>query len=152
MRVTPFSIDVPDAILADLAARLDRTRLAAEVDAGDWARGTHRSYLASLVHYWRHGGDATDAFDVVPSLPEYGFTDRPTTTGTTFRIGELWRTPMTKALGYERTGRAAATSRHSGSRICSPPICASSSGRCGPPRRTHHERNVTTWHPSARKS
>ena len=30
--------------------------------------------------------------------------------------------------------------------------CASSSGRCGPPRRTHHERKVTTWHPSARKS
>ena len=57
MRVTPFRIDVPDAILADLAVRLDRTRLVDEVDAGDWARGTHRSYLASLVHYWRHEFD-----------------------------------------------------------------------------------------------
>ena len=37
-------------------------------------------------------------------MPGYGFTDRPTTTGTTFRIGELWRTLMTKALGYERYG------------------------------------------------
>ena len=156
MLVTPFRIDVPDAILADSVARLDRTRLADEVDAGDWARGTHRSYLASLVHYWRHefdwraqeaklnelphrrvhidgvgihfihergrgpaplpmvlthgypdsfvrfldliplltdpaahGGDAADAFDVVvPSLPGYGFSDRPTTTGPTFRIGD----------------------------------------------------------------
>ena len=172
MHVTPFHIDVPDGILADLAVRLDRTRLADEVDAGDWSRGTHRGYLASLVHYWRHefdwraqeaalnelphrrvdidglgihfvhvrgrgpdplplllthgypdsfvrflnliprltdpaahGGDAADAFDVVvPSLPGYGFSDRPTTTGATFRIGEIWHTLMTDALGYQRYG------------------------------------------------
>ena len=48
MRVTPFRIDVPDAVLADLAVRLDRTRLADEVDDGDWNRGMHRGYLASL--------------------------------------------------------------------------------------------------------
>ncbi len=171
-RVTPFRIDVPDAVLADLAVRLDRTRLADEVDDGDWNRGMHRGYLASLLRYWRHqfdwraqeaalnrlphgrveldglgvhviqvrgrgpnplplilthgypdsfirflnliprltdpaahGGDAADAFDVVvPSLPGYGFSDRPKKSGTTFRIGELWHTLMTDVLGYRRYG------------------------------------------------
>src|SRR4029079_3942865 len=101
------------------------------VDAGDWGRGTHRGYLASLVRSWRNEFDCRaqksprdglrhrrvpvddlgihllhvrgrgpaplplllthgypDSF-VVPSLPGYGFSDPPRTTGTTFRIGEL---------------------------------------------------------------
>jgi pimeloyl-ACP methyl ester carboxylesterase len=50
-----------------------------------------------------HGGDAADAFDVVvPSLPGYGFSDKPTRQGMTFRTGDLWHGLMTKTLGYER--------------------------------------------------
>jgi pimeloyl-ACP methyl ester carboxylesterase len=50
-----------------------------------------------------HGGDAADAFDVVvPSLPGYGFSDRPTRGGLTFRIGDIWHKLMTEVLGYER--------------------------------------------------
>jgi pimeloyl-ACP methyl ester carboxylesterase len=50
-----------------------------------------------------HGGDAADAFDVVvPSLPGYGFSDKPSKAGFTFRIGDLWHALMTEALGYER--------------------------------------------------
>lgn len=39
-----------------------------------------------------HGGDAADAFDVVvPSLPGFGFSDRPVHRGmNTFRVAELW--------------------------------------------------------------
>jgi pimeloyl-ACP methyl ester carboxylesterase len=50
-----------------------------------------------------HGGDAADSFDVVvPSLPGYGFSDRPTAPGTNlFRIAELWADLMDE-LGYNR--------------------------------------------------
>ena len=46
-----------------------------------------------------HGGDAADAFHVVcPSLPGYGFSDRPEAPGwTTPRIAEAWATLMAAA-------------------------------------------------------
>ncbi|OZB90124.1 epoxide hydrolase family protein [Paenibacillus sp. XY044] len=51
-----------------------------------------------------HGGDAADAFDViVPSLPGYGFSDRPKEPGMTLRtISNLWTELMVDVLGYER--------------------------------------------------
>jgi len=50
-----------------------------------------------------HGGDSSDSFDVVvPSLPGYGFSDRPVVRGmNTFRIAELWVELMNE-LGYSR--------------------------------------------------
>jgi pimeloyl-ACP methyl ester carboxylesterase len=52
-----------------------------------------------------HGGDPSDAFDVVvPSLPGFGFSDQPDSDGTTFQIGDLWHELMTEQLGYERFG------------------------------------------------
>src|SRR4051794_37271049 len=50
-----------------------------------------------------HGGDASDAFDVVvPSMPGYGFSGRPTTTGWgPVRIADAWITLM-RRLGYTR--------------------------------------------------
>jgi len=52
------------------------------------------------------GGDPADAFDVVvPSLPGYGFSDRPTERGLdTDRIADLWARLMVDVLGYERFG------------------------------------------------
>ena len=48
-----------------------------------------------------HGGDEADAFDViVPSLPGFGFSDKPLEPGFTFRIGDLWHRLMTEELGY----------------------------------------------------
>lgn len=51
-----------------------------------------------------HGGDARDAFDViVPSMPGYGFSDRPTKPGATASVvAGLWRRLMTEELGYEK--------------------------------------------------
>jgi pimeloyl-ACP methyl ester carboxylesterase len=50
-----------------------------------------------------HGGDAEDAFDVVvPSMPGYGFSGKPTTTGwDPVHIADAWIALM-KRLGYTR--------------------------------------------------
>lgn len=50
-----------------------------------------------------HGGDAKDAFDVVvPSLPGFGYSDRPTDPGMNiFRVADLWAGLMSD-LGYLR--------------------------------------------------
>ena len=52
------------------------------------------------------GHDPADAFDVVvPSLPGYGFSGRPTAPGMNpKRIAGLWRSLMTDGLGYDRFG------------------------------------------------
>jgi pimeloyl-ACP methyl ester carboxylesterase len=52
-----------------------------------------------------HGGDAADAFHVVcPSLPGYGFSDKPTRPGWGVeRIAAAWTVLMAR-LGYERFG------------------------------------------------
>jgi len=55
-----------------------------------------------------YGGDPADAFDViVPSLPGFGFSDRPSARGMTgTETAELWARLMTEALGYSRFAAA----------------------------------------------
>ncbi len=50
-----------------------------------------------------HGHDAADSFDVViPSLPGFGYSDKPAQLGmNVFRIAEIWA-EFTNALGYQR--------------------------------------------------
>jgi pimeloyl-ACP methyl ester carboxylesterase len=59
--------------------------------------------IGPLTDPTAHGGDAADAFDlVIPSLPGYGFSGRPTETGWgPDRIGRAWGTLMSR-LGYDR--------------------------------------------------
>ena len=52
-KVEPFSIKVPEEVLADLKARLDRTRFPDEVPDTAWEYGTNLAYLRELVDYWR---------------------------------------------------------------------------------------------------
>jgi pimeloyl-ACP methyl ester carboxylesterase len=56
-----------------------------------------------LVNPIAHGGSVADAFDVVmPSMPGYGFSGKPTTTGwDPARIARAWAVLM-KRLGYTR--------------------------------------------------
>ena len=56
-----------------------------------------------LTNPTAHGGTAADAFDVViPSMPGYGFSGKPTTTGwDPVRIARAW-TALMKRLGYTR--------------------------------------------------
>jgi pimeloyl-ACP methyl ester carboxylesterase len=170
--ITPFTIHVADAELADLKARLARTRFPDEIPGSEWTYGTSRAYLESLVRYWRggfdwraqeralnrfeqftttvdgvkihfihrrskernalpllvthgwpgsvvefskviepltdpvrHGGRADDAFDVVaPSLPGFGFSDKPRERGfDPARMAAIEAALMAR-LGYARYG------------------------------------------------
>ncbi|MEP6730090.1 MAG: epoxide hydrolase family protein [bacterium] len=168
----PFYVDVPNATLEDLRARLEQTRFADTHDETGWEAGGDSAFLRRLAEYWRtefdwrareeelnrfahfratvddvkihfihergrgdkplpiilthgfpdsflrftkliplltdpasHGGDASDAFDVVvPSMPGFGFSDPPKSDGTTFHIGSMLHSLMTDELGYERYG------------------------------------------------
>lgn len=55
--VEPFQIDVPEAELEDLHARLDRTRWPDELPDTGWDYGVPQAYLRELVGYWRTGYD-----------------------------------------------------------------------------------------------
>lgn len=59
--------------------------------------------IGPLTDPTAHGGKAEDAFHVVvPSIPGFGFSGKPTTTGWgSDRIGRAWATLMQR-LGYER--------------------------------------------------
>ncbi len=61
--------------------------------------------IAPLTDPTAHGGDAADAFHVVcPSLPGYGFSDKPERAGWNVdRVGRAWAELMAR-LGYERYG------------------------------------------------
>lgn len=168
--IEPFQLDIPEADLDDLRARLANTRwperetvpgkeqgvrlsdaqalCAYWHDTYDWRRceahlnslgqfrttidglGIHFLHVRSpepdalpliLTHGWpgsvveflkaigpltdpvAHGGNAADAFHVVvPSLPGYGFSDRPADAGWSVEhIAEAWITLM-RRLGYDR--------------------------------------------------
>jgi pimeloyl-ACP methyl ester carboxylesterase len=49
----PFTIAIPDEVLADLRERLARTRLPGEVADSGWQYGTNLAYLKELIDYWR---------------------------------------------------------------------------------------------------
>ncbi len=59
--------------------------------------------IEPLTDPTQHGGKAEDAFHVVcPSLPGYGFSDKPTTTGWSVeKIGRAWSVLMPR-LGYSK--------------------------------------------------
>lgn len=168
--IRPFTIDVSDELLSDLADRLARTRWPEAEVVDDWSQGTPLAYIQEVCEYWagpydwrareaalnrfdqfvtevdgldihfvhqrsphddamplilshgwpgsivefhkviepltdptKFGGDAADAFHVVaPSLPGYGFSGKPTTTGWGVdKIGETFATIMER-LGYDR--------------------------------------------------
>jgi len=64
-----------------------------------------QNVIGPLTNPTEHGGDAADAFHVVcPSIPGFGFSDKPTTTGCgVAQIGAMWGQLMAR-LGYERYG------------------------------------------------
>jgi pimeloyl-ACP methyl ester carboxylesterase len=52
-KIEPFKIEISDDVLADLRARLERTRFPDEVPGAGWDYGTDLNYLRSVVEYWR---------------------------------------------------------------------------------------------------
>jgi epoxide hydrolase len=53
----PFRIDIPEADLADLRARLDRTRWADDLPEAGWDYGVPAAHVRKLAGYWRDGFD-----------------------------------------------------------------------------------------------
>ena len=158
----PFRIEVPDAELDDLRARLRATRWPERETVDDWSQGVPLSYLRELCDHWAGEYDwratearlnavpqfrteidglgihfahvrseAPDAIPlvmthgwpgsiveflkvidplgedfhlVIPSLPGYGFSDKPAAPGWGVeRIADAWAELMAR-LGYDRYG------------------------------------------------
>jgi epoxide hydrolase len=55
--ITPFRIDVPDAVLDDLKERLARTRWPEAETVDDWSQGIPLAYTRELAGYWADGYD-----------------------------------------------------------------------------------------------
>ena len=71
MTVTPFQIHVSDDVLADLRARLTRTRFTSPSDSDGWAAGTDPGYLRDLVAYWARGFDWRAAEAALNAVPQF---------------------------------------------------------------------------------
>ncbi len=73
-----------------------------------WTFWDHRYVVDQLADPGAHGGDPTDAFDViVPSLPGYAFSSPLTTTRIGWaRTADLWAKLMKDVLGYPRFAAA----------------------------------------------
>jgi epoxide hydrolase len=55
--ISQFRIDIPEADLGDLRARLGRTRWPVQIPGTDWEAGVPGGYLRGLAEYWRTGYD-----------------------------------------------------------------------------------------------
>ncbi|GAA4622136.1 epoxide hydrolase [Actinoallomurus vinaceus] len=69
--IRPYRIDIPQADLDDLHARLDRTRWPDELPGVGWAYGVPRDYLRELVRYWRHEYDWRAAEARLNTWPQF---------------------------------------------------------------------------------
>jgi len=67
----PFRIDVADAVLDDLNARLDLTRFPAQAEGADWHWGANLDYMKALVGYWRDGYDWRKAEAELNQFPQF---------------------------------------------------------------------------------
>lgn len=72
MSVRPFAIEVPDAVLEDLSARLQHTRWPEPlVDDAGWDYGADLPYLRELCAYWADGYDWRAAESWLNELPGF---------------------------------------------------------------------------------
>jgi pimeloyl-ACP methyl ester carboxylesterase len=67
----PFTVHLPDALLADLRERLARTRWAPDFGNERWAYGTNGGYLRELCDYWRDGFDWRRQERAINALPQF---------------------------------------------------------------------------------
>ena len=57
MTPRPFTIHVPDSVLADLRERLARVRWPDEAPGSGWSHGSSLAYMKELIAYWRERYD-----------------------------------------------------------------------------------------------
>lgn len=70
-KITPFKIDVPQAVLEDLSARLKQTRWTDEPTNAGWNYGTNPTYLRELVEYWQNNYDWRAQESVLNRFPQF---------------------------------------------------------------------------------
>jgi pimeloyl-ACP methyl ester carboxylesterase len=66
-----FRIEVDEAVLDDLQARLARTRWPDEVAGAEWDYGTELAWLKDLVTYWRDEFDWRERERALNELPQF---------------------------------------------------------------------------------
>lgn len=69
--VQPFQVCIPDADLADLRERLERTRFPQDFGNDDWRYGYNTSYHRELVRYWLDEYDWRDVERRMNQLPQF---------------------------------------------------------------------------------
>ena len=70
MEISPFTIDVPEAEVRDLQARLANARWPTDV-ATDWSRGTPVSYAQGLAERWANQFDWRAAEQHLNAFPQF---------------------------------------------------------------------------------
>ena len=70
MEITPFTIDVSEADVRDLKARLANTRWPSDV-VSDWSRGTPTSYARGLADRWANDFDWAAQQDRLNEYPQF---------------------------------------------------------------------------------
>jgi pimeloyl-ACP methyl ester carboxylesterase len=71
MTITPFTVSVADAAVADLNRRLDQTRWPDEIGEGTWEFGMPRKVLREVVAYWRDHFDWRASERRLNGLPQF---------------------------------------------------------------------------------
>ncbi|MGA8049562.1 MAG: epoxide hydrolase family protein [Burkholderiales bacterium] len=67
----PFTLRIPEEMLADLRERLARTRWPDEPPLEPWSTGTSLAYVQALVEYWRSGFDWRAQEARLNALPQF---------------------------------------------------------------------------------
>jgi pimeloyl-ACP methyl ester carboxylesterase len=67
----PFSVAIPDEVLADLKERLARIRWPDDFANSQWEYGTNLDYLKELVEYWRDEYDWRQHEDAINAFSQY---------------------------------------------------------------------------------
>ena len=69
--VTPFRIEVPDAEIDDLRARLHNARWPEPETVPGWSQGVPRRWLEELCRYWADGYDWRATERRLNELPQF---------------------------------------------------------------------------------
>jgi pimeloyl-ACP methyl ester carboxylesterase len=70
-KVTEFKVNIPQADLDDLKARLKNMRWPGEAEGSDWNYGTSEAYLKKLVSYWTTTYDWKKQEALLNKYPQY---------------------------------------------------------------------------------
>lgn len=71
MEIQPYTINVADAVLADLQERLTRTRWPDSIPGTGWSYGADLETIQGLVHYWQTGYNWRRQEALLNSLPHF---------------------------------------------------------------------------------